>query len=109
MSDYTAPLADMRFVLDKIIGREELAALEGLEAAAPDTVDAVLSEASRLAGEVLATLNQIGDEQRCVIDGAEVTTPDGFKEAYDRFVEGGWNGIMFDPEIGGQGLPKEVE
>ena len=108
MSDYTAPLADMRFVLDKIIGLEELAALEGLEAAAPDTVDAVLSEASRFAGEVLAPLNQIGDEQRSVIDGSEVTTPDGFKEAYDRFVEGGWNGIMFDPEIGGQGLPWAV-
>ena len=108
MSDYTAPLADMRFVLDKIIGLEELAALDGLEAASPDTVDAVLSEASRLAGEVLAPLNQIGDEQRSVIDGFEVTTPDGFKEAYDRFVEGGWNGIMFDPEIGGQGLPWAV-
>ena len=83
-------------------------ALEGLEAATPDTVDAVLAEAARLAGEVLAPLNRVGDEQRSVIDGCEVTTPDGFKQAYELFVEGGWNGIMFDPEIGGQGLPWAV-
>ncbi len=108
MSDYLAPVADMRFVLDKIVGLDELAALEGLEAATPDTVDAVLAEAARLAGEVLAPLNRVGDEQRSVIDGCEVTTPDGFKQAYELFVEGGWNGIMFDPEIGGQGLPWAV-
>ena len=108
MSDYRAPVADMRFVLDRIVGLDELAALEGLEAAAPDTVDAVLAEAARLAGEVLAPLNRVGDAQRSVIEGGEVTTPDGFKEAYRLFVEGGWNGIMFDPAIGGQGLPWAV-
>ena len=108
MSDYAAPLADMRFVLNKLVGLEDLASLDGLEAATPDTVDAVLSEAARLANEVIGPINRIGDEQRSVINGADVTTPDGFKEAYDLFVQGGWNGIMFDPEIGGQGLPWAV-
>ena len=108
MSDYAAPIADMRFVLDKLVGLDEIASLEGLEAATPDTVDAVLNEAARLANEVIGPVNRIGDEQRSVINGSEVTTPDGFKAAYDLFVQGGWNGIMFDPEIGGQGLPWSV-
>ena len=108
MSEYVAPLNDMRFVLDKLVGLDELATLDGLEAATSDTVDAVLNEAGRLASAVIAPLNRVGDEQRSVINGADVTTPDGFKEAYDLFVQGGWNGIMFDPEIGGQGLPWAV-
>ena len=108
MSDYRAPVSDMRFVLDRIVGLDGLAALEGLEAATPDTVDAVLDEAARFASEVLAPLNRVGDAQGSVIDGCEVTTPDGFKEAYRLFVAGGWNGIMFDPAIGGQGLPWAV-
>ena len=108
MSDYAAPITDMRFVLDKLVGLEELASLDGLEAATPDTVDAVLNEAARLANEVIGPINRVGDEQRSVIEGTDVKTPDGFKEAYDLFVQGGWNGIMFDPEIGGQGLPWAV-
>ncbi|MDA0261827.1 MAG: acyl-CoA dehydrogenase [Proteobacteria bacterium] len=108
MSDYVAPIADMRFVLDKLVDLAELATFEGLDVATSDTVDAILTEAARMAGEVMGPLNRIGDIQRSVINGADVTTPDGFKAAYDLFVQGGWNGIMFDPSVGGQGLPWAV-
>ena len=105
MTGYTAPLADMRFVLDEIVGLDDLARLPGLESASPDTVTAVLNEAAKFAGQVLAPLNRVGDLQRSVLAGDGVKTPDGFKDAYRQFVDGGWNGIMCDPEYGGQGLP----
>ncbi len=108
MTGYTAPLADMRFVLDEIVGLDELARLPGFESASPDTVTAVLTEAAKFAGQVLAPLNRVGDLQRSVLAGDGVKTPDGFKGAYRQFVDGGWNGIMCDPEHGGQGLPWAV-
>jgi alkylation response protein AidB-like acyl-CoA dehydrogenase len=108
MAGYTAPLADMRFVLDEIVGLDELARLPGFESASPDTVTAVLNEAAKFAGQVLAPLNRVGDLQRSVLADDRVRTPDGFKDAYRQFVAGGWNGIMCDPAYGGQGLPWAV-
>ena len=99
---YNAPLAEMRFVV------AETAALAGLpedEAVAPDLVAAVLEEAGKFAGEVLAPLNQPGDRIGSVLENGVVRTPPGFREAYARYVEGGWNAIACDPEYGGQGLP----
>jgi alkylation response protein AidB-like acyl-CoA dehydrogenase len=98
----------MRFTLREIVGLEDLARLPGCENAAPDLVDAVLEEAGKLAGEVLAPLNAVGDKQRAVLENGVVRTPDGFKDAYLRYVEGGWNALPFDPEHGGQGLPWAV-
>ena len=108
MIGYTAPLADMRFVLEEIVDIDELAKLSGFENASSDTVSQVLSEAAKFASQVLAPLNRIGDTQRSVLGGAGVKTPDGFKDAYRDFVAGGWNGIMFETEFGGQGLPWAV-
>jgi alkylation response protein AidB-like acyl-CoA dehydrogenase len=102
---YTAPIADMRFTLRSLVGLEELARLPGCENAAPDLVDAVLEEAGKLASEVIAPLNAVGDRQRAVLENGIVRTPEGFKDAYRRYVEGGWNALPFDPEHGGQGLP----
>jgi len=102
---YSAPLTDMHFVLDHLCSIGETAGLPGLEEATPDLVEAVLGEAGRLAAEVLAPLNVQGDLQGSrLIDGI-VRTPDGWKQAYAQFVEGGWNGAAFDPEYGGMGLP----
>ncbi len=102
---YSAPLSDMRFVLEQLCAIGDTAGLPGLEEATPDLVEAVLDEASRLTSEVLAPLNKGGDLQGSrLVDGA-VRTPDGWKEAYTQFVEGGWNGAAFDPEYGGLGLP----
>jgi len=102
---YAAPLADMRFVLDEVAGLDELAQLPGYEAASPDLVEAILGEAAKLAETELAPLNQPADRVGSVLENGVVRTPPGFREAYARYVEGGWNGLAFDPEYGGQGLP----
>ena len=105
MTEYRAPLDDMRFVLNELAGLDAVAQLPGFEEVSPDLVDAVLKEAGKLAAEVLAPLNHPGDVQGCHLENGVVRTPDGFKEAYVRFVEGGWNGVPFDPDYGGQNLP----
>jgi len=105
---YRAPLDELRFTL------EEVAAVEGLKAtgAFPDfTSDltaAILDEAAKLAENVLAPLNRVGDAEHCKLDGETVTTPTGFKDAYAKFVEGGWQGLQFPAELGGMGLPRAL-
>ncbi|MCE1181536.1 MAG: acyl-CoA dehydrogenase C-terminal domain-containing protein [Rhodocyclales bacterium] len=105
MSDYRAPIKDMRFVMDEIVNLAELSQLPGFEEATPDLADAVLDEAAKLAGEVLAPLNRLGDQQGCQLTANGVSTPPGWKAAYQAFCAGGWNGIASPPEFGGQGLP----
>ncbi len=107
MSSYTAPLSDLRFALHDVLKVEPLFARLGFTDATADVVDAVLEEAGRFSATVLAPLNSVGDEIGCVLDQAtgEVTTPPGFKQAYDQFVDGGWTGLTASPELGGQGLP----
>jgi alkylation response protein AidB-like acyl-CoA dehydrogenase len=108
MSDYNAPLADIRFALTRIAGLENVLAFERFEDITPDLVDAVLEEAGKFAGGVLAPLNRIGDTQGAKLENGVVRMPDGFPEAYKAYVDGGWNGPGFDPEFGGQGLPWSV-
>jgi alkylation response protein AidB-like acyl-CoA dehydrogenase len=106
VSGYAAPLADMRFALDAIAGLGEIAALPGYEAAASrETVDAILEEAAKFAGEILAPLNVVGDRERSRLENGAVRTPTGFKGAYDAFVAGGWNALAMPEEHGGQDLP----
>jgi alkylation response protein AidB-like acyl-CoA dehydrogenase len=105
MHDYNAPLKDMRFALNEIAGIEALADLPGYEEVSPDLVDAVLEEAGKLANGVIGPLNRPGDQAGAKIDGGVVTTAPGFKDAYQQFVEGGWNSLPFNPDFGGQGLP----
>ena len=106
MSAYTAPLKDMRFVLNELAGLREVATLPGCQDATPDTVDAILEEASKFATEVLDPLNYSGDQEGSRWKDGAVTTPKGFKEAYKLYCEGGWSALSLDPEWGGQGLPK---
>src|SRR5687767_1982166 len=108
MSVYTAPLKDMRFVLNELAGLREVAKLPGYEEATPDTVDAILEEAARFAAEVLDPLNRSGDQEGSRLADGAVRTPQGFRDAYRRFAEGGWNALPFEPAWGGQGLPKLV-
>src|SRR3990170_1686307 len=108
MSAYTAPLKDMRFVLGELAGLEQIAKLPGYEEATPDTVDAILEEASKFASEVLDPINYYGDQQGSIWKNGAVTTPKGFKEAYQQYVAGGWGALPFEAEWGGQGLPKLV-
>ena len=108
MSDYAAPLAEMRFVLDEIAELPALTKLDAFAQVTPDLVDAVLEGAQKLAGEVLAPLNRPGDIAGCVLENGIVRTPKGFREAYAQYVEGGWNEIALDEEQGGQGLPQAL-
>ncbi len=105
MIPYNAPVQDMRFTLNHIIGLPHVAELPGYEAASPDLVDAVLEEAGKLARDVLAPINWQGDQEGSVLENGVVRTATGFKEAYRQYQEGGWNSVPFDPEYGGQGLP----
>ncbi|HYE51983.1 MAG TPA: acyl-CoA dehydrogenase [Azospirillaceae bacterium] len=108
MIPYTAPIQDIRFVLNKVVGLPEVAKLPGCEAATEDLVDAVLEEAGKLAGGVLAPLNRTGDQHGAKLENGVVRTAPGFREAYLQYVEGGWNSVPFDPDHGGQGLPWTV-
>ncbi len=108
MPAYTAPLRDMRFVLTEVLQIEKLSNLPSFSEATPDVVDAILEEAGKFCSSELQPLNQPGDEEGCHFDNGKVTTPKGFKEAYDKFVEGGWVGLPCDPAYGGQGLPKVI-
>jgi len=108
MSTYAAPLRDMRFVLNELAGLGEVAKLPGFEEATPDTVDAILEEASKFASEVLDPINGSGDREGSQLSGGEVRTPKGFREAYRQFCAGGWNALPFEHDWGGQGLPKLV-
>jgi 3-(methylsulfanyl)propanoyl-CoA dehydrogenase len=108
MSAYQAPLKDMRFVLNELAGLSEVAKLPGYEEATPDTVDAILEEASKFASEVLDPINYSGDQEGSKFSDGEVRTPKGFRDAYKKFCEGGWNALPFEAEWGGQGLPRLV-
>ena len=108
MSSYTAPLKDMRFVLNELAGLGEVAKLPGCADAAPDTVDAILEEAGKFATEVLDPLNYSGDQEGSQWRDGAVKTPKGFKEAYKQYVEAGWPALPFEEKFGGQGLPKLV-
>jgi alkylation response protein AidB-like acyl-CoA dehydrogenase len=105
MATYRAPLRDMQFVLHELAGLDALAKLPGLEETA-DVADAVLEEAAAFASEVLDPLNAIGDKHGCTWKDGVVTTPPGFKEAYQKFARAGWIGLPVQAEYGGQGLPQ---
>ena len=105
---YQAPLKDMRFVLNELAGLAEVAKLPGYQDATPDTVNAILEEASKFASEVLDPINFSGDREGSKYADGEVRTPKGFQNAYQKFCEGGWNALPFEAEWGGQGLPRLV-
>ncbi|MGB0898104.1 MAG: acyl-CoA dehydrogenase C-terminal domain-containing protein [Psychrobium sp.] len=110
MPDYKAPLKDIEFVMNEVLDFENhYANLPNGEEASPDLVNAILGEAAKFSEEVLAPLNQIGDQQGCTRqEDGSVTTPEGFKEAYQQYVDGGWPSLAHDPEFGGQGLPESL-
>jgi alkylation response protein AidB-like acyl-CoA dehydrogenase len=105
MTAYSAPLRDISFTLNEMGILDAVSALPGCEEVNPELADAIVEEAGKLARDVLAPLNVTGDRQGATVENGVVRTADGFKDAYNAFVEGGWPGIPFDPEHGGQGLP----
>ncbi len=106
MSEFKAPLKDIRFVRREVLDFPGLwAKLPGCEEATPEIVDAILDELGKFCENELAPLNAIGDQEGCTLKDGEVTTPKGFREAYQLFVESGWPTLVGSVDMGGQGLP----
>ena len=104
MPTFTAPTKDQQFILHDVLTISEMA-IPGYGDLDRDFTDAVLTEAGKLASEVLAPLNMVGDNQGCTLENGVVRVPDGFKDAYDKMAEGGWMSMDIPEEFGGQGLP----
>ena len=96
MAEFTAPMRDMQFVIEELIGREDVAALPGFEDATSDTVNAILDEANKMARDVLSPIYRGGDLEGSRLENGVVITPPGFKEAYKAYADGGWNSLQFD-------------
>lgn len=105
MSDYQAPVKEMNFTLNDVIDVKEVTSLEKFQDADDDLIEAILIEGAKFTGDVLSPLNRIGDLNPSTVSDGVVTTPPGFKEAYQQYCENGWNGITANIEYGGQGLP----
>lgn len=106
MPSYNAPTKDMQFILNDVLNIGKYSNLPGYADATPDLVSAILEEGAKICENELAPLNLSGDQEGCTRhEDGSVTTPKGFKEAYQKFTEGGWTSLTSDPEYGGQGLP----
>ncbi|UWQ17969.1 acyl-CoA dehydrogenase [Jannaschia sp. M317] len=102
---YRAPVSELRFVLDHVVGFDRVAATDRFAEATPETVEAILTEAGRLSEEVLAPLNRQGDLHPAHLENGVVRTSPGFADGFAAIAEGGWLGMSADPEHGGMGLP----
>ena len=107
MPNYKAPVKDIRFILHQMLEVEK-SDIPGYEELSEDFTHAVLEEAGKLSSEVLAPLNSSGDQQGCKMNEGKVETPDGFKAAFDKLREGGWTGLDFDEQYGGQNMPAVI-
>lgn len=109
MPEYKAPRRDLQFVMHEVLNVEEhYKALRGDEEVNRDLIDAIVEEGAKFCENELAPLNRSGDEEGCGFKDGEVTTPKGFKEAYQKYVEGGWPSLSAPIEEGGQGLPNSL-
>ena len=104
MPTYSAPTKDLQFVLHEVL-KVAKSDVPGYDELAPEFTSAVLEEAGKLATDVLAPLNVVGDREGCTLENGVVRTPTGFKDAYNQVKAGGWMGLDCDPDYGGQGMP----
>ena len=105
MAQYSSPIRDIDFVLNEVIRIDELTQFDRFADATPDIIRGVIEEAGRQIDETIGVLNALGDTQGCRLEGGQVTTPDGFKQAYASYVESGWLGLDKELEHDGQALP----
>ena len=105
MAIYEAPIQDAMFIIHDVLKVHENTDIEGYGELTDDMTSAILTEAGKVASEVMLPINEVGDKQGCTLENGVVRTPDGYKEAYKAQCEGGWPGIDQNPEYGGQGMP----
>ncbi|NMP31625.1 acyl-CoA dehydrogenase [Thalassotalea sp. M1531] len=106
MTDFKAPVSDINFLVNDVFKFEQhYKTFPAYEEATPDLVDAIVEECAKFCENELAPLNHSGDKEGCSFDNGEVTTPSGFKDAYQQYIEAGWQGLAHPTEYGGQGLP----
>jgi alkylation response protein AidB-like acyl-CoA dehydrogenase len=109
MTEYTAPIEDIKFVLEDVLDiHKHYQEYPDYQEVTPDVIDMVLTECAKFCESELAPLNQSGDREGCQWQDGNVTTPTGFKQAYQHYVEGGWQGISHPVEYDGQGLPQSI-
>ena len=107
MAEYKAPLEDMRFVLNEVLGAEKIwSGMPDLAEVTQELSDTILEEAGKITENLIAPLNRSGDEEGAHWNDGAVTTPQGFKEAFSTYAEGGWIGLSGDTSYEGQGMPK---
>lgn len=105
MAEYRAPTKEVNFVVHELLDYSQLNNIPNFEEATPELVDAIIEEAGKFAAEVFAPLNKIGDDVGSKAQAGEVNTPEGFKAAYQLFVDNGWMSLAQHPDFGGQGMP----
>ncbi len=109
MPSYTAPTRDFRFIINEMLDIESYGNLPGFENASAEMVASILEESGKFTSEVVAPLNRVGDEEGCTRhEDGSVTTPTGFKEAFDLYREAGWGTLTLPEEFGGQNLPQVI-
>ncbi len=108
MATYKAPLKDLNFIANEVLEFPKIAETINHSDATPDLMAAIFEEAGKLASEVFHPLNRIGDLQGCRLEDGNVITPEGFKAAFQQYVDGGWGGISSEEEYGGQGMPHMI-
>src|SRR5690625_1791087 len=109
MSNYTPPIKDIMFTLEHVVGYPDIAKLPGFEHADIESVSDVLGAFGEYASEIIAPTNRDGDLQGAVLgDDGNVTTPPGFKEAYEQYVESGWGAVPLPEEFGGGDFPRTI-
>ncbi|NBB92199.1 MAG: acyl-CoA dehydrogenase, partial [Gammaproteobacteria bacterium] len=105
MPSYTGPVEDFRFLIAEFLDLDACSDLPSLEDVDSEVIEAVLAEAARFCESVLQPLNATGDAQGCRLEDGEVSTPEGFRDAYRIYAENGWPGLTSSPDFGGQGMP----
>jgi alkylation response protein AidB-like acyl-CoA dehydrogenase len=109
MPSYQAPIQDVLFLLYEVFDYDaRISRLKGFEEATPDVVAAILEGAAEFSQDRLVSINLAGDRVGCEWKDGKVTTPPGYKSAYDAFREAGWTSLAAEPEYGGQGLPASL-
>ena len=109
MTEYTAPIEDIKFVMEDLLDiHNHYQKFPDFQEVTPDVLDMVLTECARFCETELAPINQSGDKEGCLWQDGHVIAPKGFKQAYQTYVEGGWQGISHPVEYDGQGLPNSI-